>query len=160
MDVSKNKLASYAKIDKFMTEFKPALKQSGLYSKQELQAFDNIHSAWKIVSQQQRPHPEYGGSSTMEIMTRILSSAVSIQVGHMAAYGATNAVFKLMERPIRSKIDAALVRATFDPRYASNIQQLLMDVVKMPVEQAEKRFTERLTMLGAMTLGETRKQQE
>jgi len=160
LDVSKNKLASYAKIDKFITEFKPALKQSGLYTKQELEAFDNVHSAWKIVSQQQRPHAEYSGSSTSEILMRIASSAVSIQVGHMAAYGATTAILKLMQRPISGKIDAALTRAVFDPRYAKDIQQLLIDVTKMPVEQAEKRFTHRLTALGAMTLGETQKAQQ
>jgi len=65
-------------------------------------------------SQQQRPHAEYSGLFNLRDSDAIASSAVSIQVGHMAAYGATTAILKLMQRPISGKIDAALTRAVFD----------------------------------------------
>ena len=149
-DLAENRIASFAKIDKYMRNMKPALRESGLYNPQELQAFDNVHSALGIIAKQSRPHPQFSGSPTFELLSRLAASGTSVAAGHIGLYGAARGVIDMMERPIKNQINEAVARATFDPTYAAAISGLAADLKKTSVQIAEERFTRRLLSISAV----------
>jgi len=149
-DLANNKIESLAKIDKFIKNYKPALKESGLYTKEELQAFDNVHGAIIKISKQQKPHPEFGGSPTFELFSRFAASGTSIAFGHIGLYSAARGVFTIMEKPIKDRIEASVTRAIFDPRYAEAISGFAANIQKLPAQKALEIFNRRLETLGGM----------
>ena len=56
-DLAENKMQSFAKIDAFMRKFKPALRESGLYTKEELKALDNVHDGLGTRHDPRRARP-------------------------------------------------------------------------------------------------------
>lgn len=147
-DLAGNKLESLAKMDRFTEEFRPALRQSGLYSPYELKAFDNVHRAVQAITQ--RVSPGFVGSPTAEIWSRIAASGASVAAGHMGVYGAARGIFEIPGRYFREKVDEALARAVFDPRYAAAISGLVFNVKKLPAQRAAKIFTQQMVTLGLM----------
>lgn len=152
-DLAGKKLESLAKIDKFMEAFRPALKDSGLYTPKELKAFDNVHQAVAAIGQQQRPHPGYSNSTTSDLLSRAAASGTSVVLGRFGIYGTALKAYSLLERPIREQIDDAVVRAVFDPRYADLIAGLASDIKKTTATKAAERFTRRVAVLGAIAKG-------
>lgn len=150
-DIRGNPLASFAKMDRFMEGFRPALKQSGLYSPYELKAFDNVHKAIQTIAQQQRPTAGFAGSPTVEILSRVAASGTSVAVGRMGIYGASLGIFqKILKGVIGERVDEALAKAVFDPRYAAAISGLAYNAKKLPAERASKIFTQQMATLGLM----------
>ena len=147
-DLAGNRLESLAKMDKFMESYGPAFKASGLYTPQELAAFDNVHLAIKKISQQARPHPAFSGSPTVELLGRLAASGASIASGHIGLYGAARGAYSFIERPIKSAIDEAVVRAVHDPRYADVLTSLAREVKTIGPEKAARSFTRRIAMFG------------
>jgi hypothetical protein len=150
-DLAGNKLESLAKMDRFIEEFKPALRQSGLYTPYELKAFDNVHKAIQAIARQQRPSAGFVGSPTVEILSRLAASGTSIAVGHIGIYGAAKGTFDaLSKKLVGDRVDEALARAVFDPRYAAAISGLAYNAKKLPAQRAAKIFNQQMLTLGLM----------
>jgi hypothetical protein len=150
-DLAGNKLESLAKMDRFIEEFKPALRQSGLYTPYELKAFDNVHKAIQAIARQQRPSAGFVGSPTVEILSRLAASGTSIAVGHIGIYGAAKGTFDVLSKKlVGDRVDEALARAVFDPRYAAAISGLAYNAKKLPAQRAAKIFTQQILTLGLM----------
>jgi hypothetical protein len=147
-DLAEKKIGSLAKLDKFMDSYRPALKSSGLYTPQELSAFDNVHMAVRKISQQARPHPGFSGSPTFELLSRVAASTTSMAIGHIGMYGAAKGFYSLLEKPIRALIDESVAMAVYDPRYADAITQLARQVKTVGPEKAIRSFTRRVAIFG------------
>jgi hypothetical protein len=150
-DLAGNRLVSLAKMDRFMDGFRPALKQSGLYTPYELKAFDNVHNAIQAIARQQSPTPGFVGSPTPEILARMAASGTSIALGHMGIYGASLGIFqRIIKFVVKERVDEALARAVFDPRYAAAISGLAYNANKLPAQRAAKIFNQQMLTLGLM----------
>ncbi len=147
-DLAENRIESLAKVDKYMQSFKPAFQQSGLYTKEQIKAFENVHEAIQIIAKQQRPNPAFGGSPTFELFSRLGASGGSMVLGQYGAYMAFKSLINIAEKPVKDQINQAVARSVFDPRYADAISVLAYDIKKLPAQKALEKFNTRLGMLG------------
>lgn len=160
-DMAQNKMGSLAKIDKFVKEYMPAIKASGLYSKEQLNAFADVHKALGAISQQSRPHPGFSNSPTFELIGRAMASGVSIGGGHLGLYGVAKGLYSVVEKPIQNQIDDAVARAVFDPRYADLIVGLARNAKAAgasakAMRRAANVFQQRAAVLGLQMTNPTK----
>jgi hypothetical protein len=147
-DLSGNNIDSLAKVDKFMDAYKPALKASGLYTKEELQAFDDVHKSILKISQQSRPHAGYSNSATADILNRGIAAGSSVMLGKYGIYGLVKSAASILEKPFADMIDETMAKACFDPRYAKHLRDFAMDIKKIGPEKAARRLTRRINIVG------------
>jgi hypothetical protein len=153
-DLAENRIESLAKMDKYMQSFKPAFQQSGLYTKEQIKSFENVHEAIQIIAKQQRPNPAFGGSPTFELFSRLGASGGSMVLGQYGAYMAFKSLINIAEKPVKDQINKAVARAVFDPRYADAISVLAYDIKKLPAQKALEKFNTRLGTLGLIVTTE------
>jgi hypothetical protein len=146
-DLAGNNLESYAKIDKFVKEFRPALRASGLYSDAELNAFDNVHRALGAIAQQARPNAAFTGSPTFELFSRLAGGGASVVMGRIPGVGVARSLWEMVSGRLEKQINEAVSRAIFDPRYAEAINRLAINMKKSP-EKAAEIFTRRIAVFG------------
>jgi hypothetical protein len=148
VDLVGNKKGSWDKVDKFVTAFRPAMEQSGLYSRAELQAFDNVHGVLKAMSRQSRANAEYSNSLTPEVLSRVGGAAVSAIFRRGSVYGVGKWLFEKAGVPFKEMVDEATAKAVFDPRWAELINRLAINTKRIGPEKAAEIATRRAAMLG------------
>jgi hypothetical protein len=141
LDLAQRKLDSFAKVDKFVQEFYPALKASGLYSDKQLAAWQNVRSTLGKISQQARP-AGYNNSLTPEVFMRAAVSKLGGIPGKIAsgAYG-------MLSSGLKERVGDTIAQAVFDPRHAEILRDFINESIKKTPEAAARKFTVRLDSL-------------
>lgn len=142
-DLSKGKIESLAKADRFIKNYIPALRSSGAYSTQELEAFNNVHSAIEIIASQQRPPSGFSGSPTYELITQALKSGANAVGGKYS-----KAASFLSDKIINSRINNVISKAVFDPEYADAITRLALSSRFGKPDKALRQFNSKIMSLG------------
>ncbi len=149
-DLSKGNMESYHKMHKFWNDMREPIKESGLYSREQIKAWDDIHKTLQVISRQGRPVvPKEKGVG--EMVGKAMAGTASIATHRLGTYGIVRHAFSMVDRALREQIDDAIVKAMYDPRYAETVMGMVRNTGKLGASGATREAVKGISRLDEAT---------
>jgi len=136
-DLSRGSMASFHKVHKFWNDMRGPIRESRLYTPEQLKAWDNVHKALQVISRQAKPVVSKE-SGVSEMVGKAMAGTASIVTHRLGTYGIVRHAFSMVDRAFREQIDEAIIKATYDPRYAEVVMGMVNNSSRMGVGRAAR----------------------